>query len=178
MENPYPALVGEALGLKSVVNQGVSGATFCIVPDRTSMTNAILGFNGEADIISLLLGINDFTASYPLGKLGDKTGSTIYGCLDLISRHLTTNYPDALIFYMTPLQYKTQSNGSYRLEDVVTAIKKVAAKYDIPVLDLYDQGKYELEMGIAPNDGVHPSANHHREYLAPLVEKFIIEHTK
>lgn len=176
MTNPYPNLVGETLGLQAVRNMGVSGASFCPHPDRANMTSNILGFGGEADIISLLLGVNDFTSKLPLGEPTDRDNTTIYGCLHLISEHFKTLYPDAFIFYMTPFQYKNPDNGIYRLEDVANAVKTVAAEYDIPVLDMYNLGKYELEMNVSPNDGVHPSQQHHIDYTAPLICEFLARH--
>ena len=173
MAKPYPTLVGDTLGIGTVNNQGVSGASFCPHPQRANMTQKILSFTGEADIISLLLGVNDFTSKHALGKPGDKDNSTIYGSLYLISEYLTTNYPDAYIFYMTPFQYKNPDNGTYKLEDVATAVKTVAAQFDIPVLDMYNLGKYENEMNVAPNDGVHPSQQHHITYTAPLISEFL-----
>ena len=173
MAKPYPTLVGDTLGIGTVNNQGVSGASFCPHPQRANMTQKILGFTGEADIISLLLGVNDFTSKHALGKPGDRDNSTIYGSLYLISEYLTTNYPNAFIFYMTPFQYKNPNNGTYKLEDVATAVKTVAAQYDIPVLDMYNLGKYENEMLVSPNDGVHPSQQHHITYTAPLISEFL-----
>ena len=176
MEKPYPTLVGETLGLAAVNNQGVSGATFCVVPNRTSMTEKILSFTGDADIISLMLGVNDFSAGYPLGNTTSRDNSTIYGCLHLISKQLKEKYPDAFIFYMTPFQSTDVGQGAYTLEDVANAVKTVAAEYGIPVLDMYAKGQYENEMNLSTNDGTHPSQQHHINYTAPLVCEFIREH--
>lgn len=176
MPNPYPTLVGETLGISIVRNMAVSGASFCPHPKRANMTSNILGFGGEADMISLMLGVNDFTSVLPLGEPGDTENTTIYGCLYLISEHFATLYPDAFVFYMTPFQYTNPDNGTYRLEDVATAIKTVAAEYDIPVLDMYNLGKYELEMLVSPNDGIHPTQQHHITYTAPLICEFILRH--
>ena len=94
----------------------------------------------------------------------------------MISEYLTTNYPDAFIFYMTPFQYKKSYNDVYYMEDIVTAYKTVAARFDIPVLDMYHKGMYELELNVAPNDGVHPSQQHHINYTMPLISEFILKH--
>ena len=176
MPKPYPTLVGETLGLRIVRNMAISGATFCPHPDRANMTGNILGFGGEADIISLMLGVNDFSAALPLGEPTDRDSTTIYGCLHLISEHFTTLYPDAFVFYMTPFPYTKTHNGVYSLEDVATAIKTVAAAYDIPVLDMYTCGGFENEMFVSPSDGLHPSQQHHIDYTAPLVAEFIARH--
>lgn len=176
MAYPYPSLVGETLGLSVVRNEAISGASFCPCENRANMTEKILGFFGEADIISLLLGVNDFSSQSPLGDPTCRDNSTIYGSLHLISDYLKTNYPDAFIFYMTPFQYKNTHNGVYAMEDVVTAVKTVAAEYDIPVLDIYTCGRFELEMQNGVNDGLHPSQQHHKDYAAPLVAEFIARH--
>jgi len=176
MTNPYPKLVGQTLGIGTVNNLGISGASFCPHTQRANMTQRILGFTGEADIISLLLGVNDFTSKHTLGDTTSRDNKTIYGSLYLISEYLTTRYPDAFIFYMTPFQYKNPDNGTYTLEDVATAVKTVAAEYGIPVLDLYTYGMYENEMNVSPNDGVHPTQMHHINYTAPLICDFIRKH--
>ena len=176
MAYPYPTLVGDTLGLGAVRNEAVSGASFCPCENRANMTEKILGFFGEADILSLMLSVNDFSSQSPLGDPSCTDNTTIYGSLHLICDYLKTNYPDAFIFFMTPFQYKNTHNGVYALEDVATAIKTVAAEYDIPVLDIYACGKFELEMHDGINDGLHPSQQHHIDYTAPLIAEFIVKH--
>ena len=179
MEDPYPDLVSRALNFKAFNNQAVSGATFCEnTLNRTNMTKKILSFTGEADIISLMLGVNDCYVGLPLGTPESRDNTTIYGSLFLISEYLTTNYEDAFIFYMTPFPYRTcYSNNSagYKLEDVANAIKYVAAHYDIPVLDMYLYSEYENN-GMHLGDGLHPSQSFMREYAAPKIVEFIKEY--
>lgn len=176
MEKPYPTLVGETLGIKTVVNQGKSGATLCQSPPRVNMTEQILNYTGNADIISVMLGVNDFSAKCSLGDMTGRDNTTVYGSLHMISQHLKTRYPNAFIFYMTPFQYFKLYNGVYNLEDVANAIKSVAGEYNIPVLDMYTNGQFELEMNVGSSDGVHPSQQHHRYYTAPMICEFIKKH--
>ena len=181
MPEPYPMLVSQALGLSSYTNKAVSGATFCTnTLNRICMTDRILAHTDRADIISVMLGVNDYSVSLPLGKMGDKTNSTIYGSLYLIAEHLTTTQEDAFIFFMTPYKcklgtknYNDKNNAGYVLADVVTAIKTVASEYNIPVLDMFNEGKFELEMYNATSDGLHPSPEFIAEYTAPQIEAFI-----
>ena len=179
MEDPYPELVSRALGFKTFNNLAVSGATYCENNlNRTNMTKRILSFTGEADIISLMLGVNDCYVGLPLGTPESRDNTTIYGSLFLISEYLTSNYEDAFIFYMTPFPAKrgyTANSAGYLLEDVADAIKYVAALYDIPVLDMYLYSEYE-KVGIHLGDGLHPSQSFMREYAAPKIEEFIKEH--
>lgn len=181
MANPYPELVGETLGFGTVNNQGVSSATFCQHQTRPNMTQKILAFSGNADIISLMLGVNDFWDKLPLGDVNSaKDNNTIYGSLYLIAEHLTETYPDAFIFFMTPFKCKIgeEAGRPYKLSDVANAIKDVAAQYHIPVLDIYTDGMYELEFNdtsLDYQDGIHPSQEHHINYTAPLISEFILK---
>ena len=59
--------------------------------------------------------------------------------------------------------------------DVATVVQEVASRYEIPVLDMYNNGKYELEMYDGNSDGVHPSQEFIREYTAPQIVQFIEE---
>lgn len=179
MEDPYPELVSRALGFKTFNNLAVSGATYCENNlNRHNMTKRILSFAGEADIISLMLGVNDCYVGLPLGTPESRDNTTIYGSLFLISEYLTKNYEDAFIFYMTPFPAKngySNNSAGYKLEDVADAIKYVAAHYDIPVLDMYLYSEYEdVEMHLG--DGLHPSQSFMRDYAAPKIAEFIKEH--
>lgn len=87
MQNPYPKLVGQTLKFDSVNNQGVSGAFFCKNDlGFKCMTDTILAFNEKADVVSVMLGVNDWSRAMPLGTSSDNTNETIYGCLNLISK--------------------------------------------------------------------------------------------
>ena len=177
MDEPYPQLVGKELNIANVKNLGVSGATFCKNDqDAVCMTENIISYSQKADIISVLLGVNDYNRSFPLGQLDDKTADTIYGCLHLIAEHLTTTHENAFVFFMTP--YKERSswsdNEEYKLTDVVEAIRIVGSQYHIPVLDLHNTGRYEeVEMYNTDNDGLHPSPEFIRDYAAPQIAQFI-----
>ena len=179
MEYPYPRLVGEALELKYVQNLAFSGAVFCANDNgNVCMTDRITSYMDEADIISVWLGFNDWARSFPLGTISDKTNTTIYGCLYLIAEHLTTVHKDAFVFFITPYKTSLIRNEYYTLPDVVKAIKEVAAIYDIPVLDMYNVGNFELEMYEEISDGVHPTPEFVKEYTAPQITEFIKEKYK
>ena len=177
MSNPYPDLVADELNLKSVINNAVSGAVFCSnTLDRKNMTQIILNFKGDADIISVLLGVNDKFLSLPLGTTACRDNSTIYGSLHLICDYLIENYSDSFIFFMTPFKYEDYdllNDEGYVLKDVANAINWVCGKYNIPVLDMYNLGNYEVEMYLEESDGIHPSQEFVRKYTAPQIVKFI-----
>ena len=175
MEKPYATLVSEQLGFKSFENQGVSGATFCSNSlGLNNRTQAILSYSKSADIISVLLGVNDYKQNMPLGNESSRDNTTIYGSLFLIAEKLTTDYSDSYVFFMTPLPCRDDSTPNslgYCLDDVCDAIKYVAGQYDIDVLDLNNVSGYENFTHLG--DGLHPSQSYMAEYGAPIIADFI-----
>ena len=174
MEKPYPTLVAETLKIKTVVNQGKSGATLSYKEGRGHITQRILDYSGNADIISVMGGVNDFSAVQPLGDNTCRDTSTIYGSLHVIAQHLQKTYPNAFVFFMTPFPYRYLDNNTYTLADVAQAVKDVAAVYGIPVLDIYTEGQFDPATDA--KDGIHPTQQHHIDYTAPLICEFIKEH--
>ena len=69
----------------------------------------------------------------------------------------------------------TPNRNGYTLEDYANAINVVCAKYNIPVLDMYNLGNFELEMYDTNSDGIHPSQEFFEKYTAPQIAKFIKE---
>lgn len=185
MDNPYPSLILETLGLKSSINKGISGATLAQHSSRANIATTIQSFDEEYDIISVLGGVNDYDNNLPLGTFGDTTNETIYGSLDLIAKTLTEKFKTSFIFFMTPykcywhnIHWSTNNEQGYNLEDVANAIKEVANKYSIPVLDLFKLGQFELEMYNSNSDGLHPSQEFIISYTAPQIAQFIKDNYK
>ena len=186
MDNPYSELVASTLGMKSYKNAGVSGATLCTnTLDLACISDIVTNTSSSYDIISLLGGVNDYNRNLPLGHYGDFENTTIYGSLDVIAKHLTTTFSDSFIFFMTPyreywqgVHCLSQNSQGYNLEDVANAVKQVANKYSIPVLDLFNLGQFELEMYTSGSDGLHPSQEFVTNYTAPQIAQFIKDNYK
>ena len=181
MKEPYPELVARTLGFSRVENLGISGATLVRGREgRACMSERILAYEGEGDLISVLLGVNDYADSSPLGAPEDRELDTVWGALDKVLRHLTEKYPRAKIFVMTPYETKingvcgTEKNGAgYTLPDLAGAVRCVAARYSVPVLDLYSEGGFAEEIKMEWSDGIHPSPTFIKERTAPKVADFI-----
>lgn len=177
MQNPYPELVKELLGLNSISNYGISGDTVGYAPDRKIMANRYIEMKDNADIISVLGGINDYRYGIiPLGNIDDNTINTIYGAYNVLAQGLKEKYPNSFIFFMTPYKWagdKGVCSQGYTLEDMSNAIKEVCAKYDIPVLDLYSNGNLESEFNLSASDGLHPTQEFLIKCTAPQIAEFI-----
>ena len=183
----YPNVAGSILGCK-VKNKAIGGSTFVRDPNKPArhcIAEDIINFtknSGRYHIISVAGGVNDQSLALPLGSISDPlTTETIYGSLKLIAKTLIQRYPHAFIFFITPIKYpesEIANKNGYDLSDVAKAIKDVGAKYDLPVLDLYNTSQFES----APNgmnhpdcDGWHPLKEFVAEYMAPQVAEFIRE---
>lgn len=180
----YPSVVAKTLGT-TIRNKGVGGSTIGYDTedtDRHCIADDIVEFCGDdykADIISFTGGSNDKGRSIPLGDISDKNTFSVYGALNIIAKTLTEKYPNAFIFFMTPIKNPTcevVNSQNYTLKDICIAIKEVASIYDIPVLDLYNTSQYESAdcgMYADGSDGWHPNQQFVAEYLAPQISQFI-----
>ena len=187
----YPQQVKNLLNLKSFTNYGVAGADLCYINKNfSSISNNVLNLTEHYDIISINGGVNDWNCDNPLGTINDMTDTTIYGSLNLIAEYLTTNCSNSFYFFMSPYNAKLkqgQYNGytgfhsnklGYSLQDIAKAYKEVAIKYNIPFLDLFNNGNYEFEMYDNDSDGVHPNQDFILEYTAPQIAQFIKDNYK
>ena len=181
MENPYSKLVASSLSLKAFKNAGINGSTLVENTDNlTCIVNTVKSEVQKYDIISVMGGVNDYNRNYPLGGFGDNTTSSIYGSLDVLATTLKANNPNAFIFFMTPYQSGYTGNcldnnsAGYNLLDVANAVKAVANKYGIPVLDMFNEGKFEIYGMYAENsDKIHPNQDFVTRYTAPHIVAFI-----
>ncbi len=181
MSNPYPTLVANTLGLRNVINYAVSGSTITSIEGLTNVNSQYSKSTTKADIVSVLIGVNDYARSAELGTITDTGLSTVYGGLNTLVKGLKQKYPDAYIFFMTPMPcYReeiTSNATGVELVEVVSAIKEVCQKNNIPVLDLYTVGGYTMEAD-PYSDGIHPTQNFFVKYTAPIIAEFIKENYK
>lgn len=179
---PYCELVKEQLGLCSAENYGINGSTisaFNKFGDAYMPMCVRYASMEDADIVSVMGGINDFGRLAVLGDPKDELPTTFYGALNVLCKGLKEKYPHAFVFFMTPLKMQLYGDEAAEstLKKFCNAIKEVCARFDIPVLDTAEQADFSLEYDAAGyyGDGLHPSAQFHREVLAPLIARFIRE---
>lgn len=143
------------------------------------------GMADGADYVVVFGGTNDFGhGDAPLGKFGDKTADTFYGALYELFTKLYLKYPTARIVAITPLHRLSEEEpineiGIKRtafLKDYVNAVKEVAEKLSVPVLDLYANGNIQPQIEplreIYMPDGLHPSDAGHKR-IAEMLYRFI-----
>lgn len=124
----------------------------------------------DADIIVVFGGTNDFGhGDAPFGTESDMTPDTFYGACHTLFTVLTEHFPNAQTVVITPLHRSDEETPNPTtglvLRDYVAALRTVAARFSLPVVDLFETSairanipeiaaKY-TEDGLHPNDAGH-----------------------
>ena len=175
MKATYAQLVAEELELKNVGNFGKRGASITFSTSSPYIGTQLVEAPAKADIVSVMIGVNDFLGAHTLGTIEDTTADSVYGGLNYLAKELLKKYPNAFIFFMTPLeQWKSSevNSANYKLIDVANAIKEVCTANGIAVLDLYATGEFS-KLTDPNSDGLHPTQKFIADYTAPKIVEFI-----
>ncbi len=169
----YPSVLKELLGAEEVYNLGVGGSSIgrywsdAFVERYTQIPK-------DTDIIIVMGGTNDgfCLSEKEFGSLAERRPWTFCGDLDELMRGLKENYPDADIFFVTPLPNILQDylmrERTYLLpqKNLADVILTLSAAYDIHVIDLYnsnilDSHDADIVADYMP-DGVHANREGYR----------------
>ncbi len=168
MKTPYCEIVKDTLGLKAVNNYGICGST--IAKGYEPMCERYVNMADGFDIVSVLGGGNDIVYGVPIGTITDSTSDTFFGALNILAKGLKEKYPNAFIFFMTPLTFANEYPNRVLY---INAMLEFCAENDFPVLDLYNECPFEDEMYKDFSDGIHPSQDFHTTVLGPMIAEFI-----
>lgn len=147
--------------------------------------------NEDADLVTIFAGTNDFgrSVAMPLGTMADDANTeSFYGRLKFTCDLLSAKYPSALVILVTPLPRHDCADGTKgtveptkTLVDYADAIRQVAALYSFPVLDLTRESGMQMRSKAFRDtymaDSIHPNAAGHAKFIAPALERFILQHT-
>ena len=162
----YPSVLKELLGAEEVYNLGIGGSSIgrywsdAFVERYTQIPE-------DTDIIIVMGGTNDgfCLSEKEFGSLTERKTQTFCGDLDELMRGLKENYPEADIFFATPLpnilqdylmRERTYLLPQKNLSDVILTL---SAAYNFQVIDLYnsnilDSHDADIVADYMP-DGVH-----------------------
>ena len=180
----YHDWVKEILGLSKVNNYGISGTSVAKknASDNTAMCVRYANMDNNADLICVMGGVNDRWFNNQLGKFGDTDPITFYGAMETLCDGLLTKYPGKTIIFITPTEQNHDGCNSanttgYTPTDFANAMKRVCAKYSIPVFDANTcSGIYPLNQANATlytSDKLHLNNKGH-EILGNKLSKFIL----
>ncbi len=191
----YYDYVAEDLGC-TVVNKGEGGTGYKSPGWSASFYDRAKTMDLDGvDCLTIFGSFNDLGKGYDLGTANDETLDTIGGCMNLTIKELIHKAPTVRIGIVTPTPWKTNlafnaegealENGTSREEcnEYVRLLKKVANKYRLPILDLYetcgfnpdDQQVREVLYatgGEIDQNGVHPGEEGHR-FMYPAWREFV-----
>lgn len=175
----YPARLKELLGAQEVYNLGIGGSSIGRYW-ADAYVDRYQEIPEDADIIIVMGGTNDgfCVSDKEFGNLDERAYRTFCGDLDELMRGLRENYPDADIFFVTPLPNVLHdylmSERDYLLpqQNFVDVILTLAKEYDYKVIDLYnsnilDSHDVDVVADYIP-DGVHAN----REGYQIMAEHF------
>lgn len=183
----YPARLKELLGAEEVYNLGIGGSSIGRYWSD-AYVERYREIPEDVDIIIVMGGTNDgFSVSdKEFGSLDERAYRTFCGDLDELMRGLREYYPDADIFFVTPLpnilhDYLMRERD-YLLsqQQFVDVILKLAKEYDYRVIDLYnsnilDSHDVDIVEDYVP-DGVHANIEGYRilaeHFAAELIQYY------
>lgn len=180
----YCDWVKEILGLSKANNYGISGTTIAKknASDNTAMCVRYANMDNNADLICVMGGVNDRWFNCQMGSFGDTDPITFYGAMETLANGLLTKYPGKTIIFITPTEQNhngcnSANNTGYTATDFANAMKRVCAKYSIPVFDANTcSGIYPLNQAnasIYTTDKLHLNNKGH-EVLGNKLSKFIL----
>lgn len=159
--------------------QASSGADY--FPEQLSTLKSI-DF-GSVDAIVIHYGTNDFAANVAIDDVADDDStSTVCGALRYSLRKILTAYPKIKIYISVPIYRVINGTGSEsytntidkKLTDYNSAIKNVAAEYNLPVIDGYSQlGINAINDDAYSTDGTHLN-DHGRCVFGKFIGKNLI----
>ena len=177
----YHDWVKEYLGLSKVNNYGKSGSTIAR-KDITSMCVRYVDMDNTAELICVMGGVNDVWKNSPMGAFGDTDITTFYGAMEVMCDGLLTKYPGKTIIFITPTEQAHpncigSNTTGYTATDFANAMKRVCAKYSIPVFDantcsgIYPINKANSDLYTTDRLHLNDKAN---KVLGAKLSKFIL----
>ena len=150
------------------------------------------------DLVITFGGINDANQLVPMGETTDTDYTTYFGAaVRYYYKYLCTNFINARIATLLPLPCSTQNRDPsvIGVQYTYSAYQKsVCESYSLPVLDLTNhsgfypdankpgidyyaaqafRNRWTLKVGDYDPDGIHPTAEYEKNYLAPMIKAFI-----
>lgn len=146
----YTGMVANTYGVPGTKMTDTTGTdTTAICRDER-----ISAMASNLDIVFVMGGMNDWVQHVPLGTISDTGTNTYYGACKTVCQKLTTRYPNARIFVVTPPfgretgqsgwtdQTGLLNNQNLTSGDYGNAFMQVARLYGLPYIDTFGNAGY------------------------------------
>lgn len=161
----YADILNAQLLFKSFTKLGVSGTTVMPYPGKPELVTQVDAIGNNADLITILIGVNDYIKCNQLGDIGyvlSKDYSTLDKslsfseafryCLETIKR----SYEQARIYVILPLQTTHSLPPDDPLDQYRAAEIRIANYLSIPVIHADTESGLWIGGTLFP-DGLHPN---------------------
>ena len=160
-----------------MIKEAVSGTTLVNEDDSSYVSRLRRIDTDKADLFICQLSTNDASYNNPLGNVSDSFEidsfdvNTIAGAIEYILAYVKEKWNCPMAFY-TGTRYSSKA-----YETMVRLLKNIALKWDITVIDLWNEPSfnevsnkdYERYM----SDPIHPTLTGYKEWWSPFIEKNI-----
>ena len=156
------------------IKDAVNGTTL-VDNGAKSYVSRLKHFDPKApcDLFVCQLSTNDATRKSPLGTLSNSMDpatfdtKTIYGAIEYIIAYAKSTWGCPVVFFTNP-QY-----NSVRYRDMVCALKAVAEKWKISVIDLWDNREINTKFNCKPymNDKIHPTMLGYQQWTNVMAQQ-------
>lgn len=160
-----------------MIKEAVSGTTL-VDEDDSSYVSRLRRIKADrVDLFICQLSTNDATYHNPLGEVAkDKNMdsfdvNTIAGAIEYIIAYTSNKWRCPIAFY-TGTRY-----GSKHYEKMVKLLIKIADKWDISVINLWDEPSFDSvsddDYKRYMSDPIHPTLEGYRDWWTPFIERCI-----
>ncbi|MBE6565359.1 MAG: hypothetical protein E7655_08825 [Ruminococcaceae bacterium] len=146
-EKTWSYLLGQKYGW-DYGNFGRNGATISVINPNTGSTTIselYKGMDGNADIVMLIAGRNDFSRPNPIGTIHDTDYTTFLGAMNVVYKGMKEMYPNAMIVFGTSW-YTGQSMHGAPMTDYTDAMMYFCDYYGIPCFEACDPIQSGVDM--------------------------------
>lgn len=164
----YGAVVKSLLSLGTTETHAVSGNK---ISQQLTVLNNLLSSDpthfDDVDIVSLLVGVNDFAQNTTLGTRSSATGSSNFaGYLKDFIETLLWTAPTVKLFIMTPpeadgsgVPYQGTNTAGWTLKELAVLINQICTDYSIQCIDLYSYSGFNYQtLDSYTSDRLHPNS--------------------
>ncbi|MCM1263763.1 MAG: SGNH/GDSL hydrolase family protein [Butyrivibrio sp.] len=181
----YPTVLKELLGAKEVYNLGIGGSSIGRYWSEP-FVERYKEIPEDTDIIIVMGGVNDgFYASIEeFGSLEERAYGTFCGDLDELMKGIKTDYPNAAVFFATPMStalhgaIMSQNPELLPQQTYVQAIETLSAEYGFEFIDLYNTGFLDSYDENIEEEFVPDSTHGNQAGYRVLAERFACEIVK